>query len=110
MTVSLYWSLFLPVMNKILSFPPSLAIEFPPERELVLFPNPSQEIITLQQDYTQEGFWEIRNSSGKRVKFGLLEEEMRDISVESLENGVYFLNLFLQEGENLDRAGFIKFS
>ncbi|MEL6255504.1 MAG: hypothetical protein AAFR87_26095 [Bacteroidota bacterium] len=97
-------------MNSSISHSKSLAIGLPKSKDLLLSPSANCEKITLCQNYTLEGFWEIRNSRGKRVKFGIIEANQQDITLENLENGVYFLNLFKLEGEDVNRTSFIKFS
>ncbi|MDW3651684.1 MAG: hypothetical protein R8P61_31675 [Bacteroidia bacterium] len=97
-------------MDSSISYSKSLAIELSQSKDLLLFPTRNYERITLQQDYTKEGFWEIRNSRGKRVKFGIVEANRQDISIESLENGVYFLSLYKLEGDDVNRTSFIKFA
>ncbi|MEM6800842.1 MAG: kelch repeat-containing protein, partial [Bacteroidota bacterium] len=97
-------------MDASISYSPTLAIEFSHKGELLLYPNPSHDKITLQQDFTQEGFWEIRTILGQRVKFGLIEESKQEISIKSLESGVYLLTLYKQDTEEMMRSSFLKIS
>ena len=97
-------------MNSSISTSKSLALELSQSKDLLLFPSPNYEKITFQQAFTTEGFWEIRNSRGKRVKFGIVEAHRQEIPIKSLANGVYLFSVYMQEGEEVNRSSFIKFT
>ena len=97
-------------MNSSISTSKSLALELSQSKNLLLFPSPNYEKITFQQAFTAEGFWEIRNSRGKRVKFGIVEGYRQEIPIKDLANGVYLFSLYRLEGEDVNRTSFIKFT
>ncbi|MEM8889431.1 MAG: kelch repeat-containing protein [Bacteroidota bacterium] len=105
-----YYRLSQEDMDGSVSYSPSLAIEYSRVGEFSLFPNPTQDKLTLKQDFTQDGFWEIRNTLGQRVKFGIVENSKQEISIRGLDNGVYILSLYKLEGDDVSRASFIKFT
>ena len=89
-------------LNTYLTQSTSLRIKKILHQEHLIFPNPSNDFITVK-NLNSTIAYEIINLSGKRVKTGISDGE---IEIKNLENGIYFLQI--SSGYNYKVLKFIK--
>ncbi|MCU0436341.1 MAG: SBBP repeat-containing protein [Raineya sp.] len=70
-----------------------------------VFPNPSTGVFTIHFDgiNAQNAFVNIYNIQGKKVLVSEINTNMMDISLETLSNGIYFLEVETSQGRILKR-------
>ncbi|GAL87117.1 glycoside hydrolase [Sporocytophaga myxococcoides] len=62
--------------------------------KLMIYPNPSPSgKINLSSDIVQEGSFEIRDISGRTLHSGIMENGKAEVSVTTLKEGIYFVNI-----------------
>lgn len=66
---------------------------------LTVFPNPTNELITVQRDYTAAAPFTLANSAGQVVLQGLLVGSNPVVDVSSLTSGLYIFSTVGPEGE-----------
>jgi len=68
-------------------------------KELIIYPNPASQFITINSPSGKE--YELFQSNGTLASTGVLQNEQ--INVEHLTSGLYFIRLFSEEGFSVGR-------
>jgi hypothetical protein len=84
-------------------------IEEQSDLDMLVFPNPVQEVIHIQfdQEIVQNGMVQLWRSDGQLIKRVPFYGSSTELSVRHLPNGIYWLNIF-EEGRLIGRSKLIK--
>jgi len=65
----------------------------PAENNFNVYPNPTDNIFTIELNISGEFKWELTSSNGRLIKKGLLSTKAKTISVSGLKSGIYFVSV-----------------
>jgi hypothetical protein len=83
--------------------------QIPDSLGVTIFPNPTKNIININKNNTVNLTYNILNSLGEIIKVGTVNNTTKQINVNNLGNGIYFLRLF-DNNQFLVQKKFIKIS
>lgn len=95
---------------KVGSIPSAINAVFPIESDLLIFPNPFNDFVSIQFDNQKNKLYSLRiyNAMGQKIQqFEKINENLKTIDSKNLERGIYLLQL-IQDGVIVGQKKLIK--
>ena len=77
------------------------------DQTLIIYPNPVKQLLTINEHLPDNLTYRIFNLTGQEIQAGIIYNSEKQISVSTLPDGLYFLQLF-NSNKSIDQKKFIK--
>jgi hypothetical protein len=76
---------------------------------LIIYPNPVTTVLNVKKDLQNKAAYKIVSITGQEIQTGIIDNTEKQISVYTLSDGVYFLQLF-DKNISIGQQKFVKIS